>query len=104
MTSSFCATIKSNGLTKILNNRTVPTRLDPVIGKGSVNNIINAIDIMQKKIIDAIILEESYTNLTALVDTSEEQTMALDVGELVITDAKALARNVLTLYKDLKDC
>ena len=38
------------------------------------------------------------------MDTLEEQTMALDVGNLVITDAKDLARNVLTLYRNLKDC
>ena len=69
-----------------------------------INNIINAIDIMQKKIIDAIILDESFANLSALTDTLEERTMALDVGELVITDAKTLARNVLTLYQDVKAC
>ena len=67
-----------------------------------INNIINAIDIMQKKIIDAIILDESFAKLSALTDTLEERTMALDVGELVITDAKTLAREVLTLYQDVK--
>ena len=67
-----------------------------------INNIINAIDIMQKKIIDAIILDESFTKLSALTDTLEEKTMALDVGELVITNAKTLAREVLALYQDVE--
>ena len=59
------------------------------------NTIIGTIKLMEKKVVDAINLDESYRKLQLVTDTLEEQIMALDVGEMVITDAKALARQTL---------